>query len=64
MKQKERHAIYELIGLGLSGFALAFVLPTLLSAHEDIALMLSGMLAVAWMGWVAFFLIRLNSKGY
>lgn len=63
MTKKERAAVYELIAIGLSGFGLAFTVPALVSAHDSLALLASGLLGGAWLGWVAYFIYRVTQEG-
>ena len=58
MRKKERHAVYEAATIGFSGIGLALAVPTLVSAHDTIALLSAGLLALAWFGWALFFLSK------
>lgn len=60
MKQKERHSIYELIAIAISGFAIALTVPALMNAHDTVALLAAGLLSAAWAGWIVFFFYRMN----
>lgn len=62
MTRKQRHAIYELIAITVSGFGLAFSIPALVSAHDSVALLAALLLAVAWMGWIAYFVYRIHHQ--
>jgi hypothetical protein len=55
MTLKQRRLVYELIAIGLSGFGLAFAIPTLVSAHDSVALLAALLLVVAWIGWVLYY---------
>lgn len=63
MKRKERHLIYEFVGLGLAGFGLAFSIPALVSAHDTVALLAALLLLLAWGGWGSFFFYRASQQG-
>jgi hypothetical protein len=60
MRQRERYAIYEAGALALAGFGLAFAVPTLVSAHDSVALLAGGMLMLAWGVWMLWFAYRVT----
>jgi len=63
MTQKERHAIYEAAALFFAGFGLAITVPTLINAHDSIALLAALFMILAWAGWGSFFTYRQVKKG-
>lgn len=60
MNRKLRHLLYELFIMMVNGLALAFIIPPLINAHESMALLAAGMLFLGFLGWIAFFLYRLE----
>lgn len=59
MKAKERALVYKLIGLALTGVALAFTVPSLMNSHDTIALLAAGLLGIAWLFAGIMFMVDL-----
>ena len=60
MPKETRHAIYEGAIILAVALALVFIIPTLISAHDSIALLAAGLLGIGLIAWVIFFLIRIS----
>lgn len=62
MTRKERHLVYKLIGLALTGLGLAFTVPSLINEHDTIALLAAGLLSIAWAGAFILFLVDIFDR--
>lgn len=62
MTRKYRKFIQEGGGILLSGVAGAFAIPTLVSAHDTVALFAAALLALAWAVWLGHFLVRISKE--
>lgn len=63
MTSKERRAFNEgaaIIAVGALG---AFVIPTLINAHDSVALLAGAVLGLGWLACGASFIHRISSKG-
>lgn len=62
MTRKQRHLIYEMAAILAALFFGVFTVPTLINAHDTIALMCAFGLVVVWVVWGAYFLYRLSKE--
>lgn len=62
MTRKQRHLVYEAIGIMLAAFFGLFTVTTLINAHDTIALVSAFGLIAVWAGWVLFFVYRFSKE--
>lgn len=62
MTRKQRHLIYEALGLLAAAFFGLFTVTTLLNAHDTIALVAAVGLLATWFGWLLFFIYRFSKE--
>jgi hypothetical protein len=62
MTRKERAFVIEGGAIALGGMFGAVVVPTLVSAHDSVALFAGVALLLGWIGWVAYFFYRINGS--
>lgn len=62
MTRKQRALVREGGAISLAGVFGAFAIPTLISAHDTVALLAGFFLLLGWAGWAAYFFYRLERE--
>ncbi|KKC25793.1 hypothetical protein WP12_12105 [Sphingomonas sp. SRS2] len=62
MTTKERRAFHEGVAIVATGALGVFVIPTLINAHQSVALLAGACLGLAWLAWGASFLFRISKE--
>lgn len=62
MTRKGRRCVVEATAIIGAGILAIPVIPTLISAHDSVALFAALGLIAAWVGWCAYFIYRTHSE--
>lgn len=62
MTRKERSFVIEGMAVLIGGLFGSVAVPTLISAHDSVALLAAIGLLLGWICWVAYFLYRINGS--
>jgi hypothetical protein len=62
MTSRQRQWIHEALAITVAGIFGLFAVPTLISAHDSVALLCAVVLLGGWVGWVTYFVYRINRE--
>lgn len=62
MTRKNRHFVYEGVGIIAVAFLLAIVIPSFVNSHDTVALFAGIALLGAALLWLAYFAYRINKE--
>lgn len=60
MTRNERHRVYDAASITLSSLGLAFGIPTLINAHDSVALIAAFFLLLGWVSNTLLYLYRMK----